>query len=89
VKYIKPLPVQADVNLKLQYLDLAWIGASYRTEDGFAGMLGVNISNTLNIGYAYDYTTSNLNTVSRGTHEILVGFTIGNKYGDWCPKNVW
>jgi type IX secretion system PorP/SprF family membrane protein len=89
VKYIKPLPVQADINLKLQYLDLAWIGASYRTEDGFAGMLGVNISNTLNIGYAYDYTTSNLNTVSRGTHEILVGLTIGNKYGDWCPKNVW
>jgi len=89
VKYVHPVPVQIDVNAKLQYLDLAWIGASYRTEDGFAGMLGINISNTINIGYSYDYTTSKLNTVSKGTHEIMVGFLIGNKYGDWCPKNVW
>ena len=89
VKYIKPLPIQVDINAKLQYQDLAWIGASYRTGEGFAGMLGVNISNTLNIGYSYDYTTSRLNTVSKGTHEILVGFMLGNKYADWCPKNVW
>ena len=89
VKYIKPLPVQADVNIKLQYLDLAWIGAGYRVEDGFTAMAGMNISNLLNVGYSYDYTTSNLNTVSRGTHEIIVGFLIGNRYGDWCPKNVW
>ena len=89
VKYSKPVPVQADFNMKLQYLDLAWVGLSYRTSDGFAAMLGMNVSNTLNVGYSYDYTTSNLNTVSKGTHEILVGFLIGNKYGDWCPRNVW
>lgn len=89
VKYINPLPVQVDINTKLQYQDLAWIGASYRTGEGFAGMMGLNISNALTIGYSYDYTTSRLNTVSKGTHEILIGFMIGNKYDDWCPKNVW
>ena len=89
LKYINPLPAQFDINAKLQYLDLAWLGLSYRTGEGLAAMLGVNVSNTLNIGYSYDYTTSQLNTISRGTHEILVGFLIGNKYGDWCPKNVW
>jgi type IX secretion system PorP/SprF family membrane protein len=89
MKYVRPTPVQFDLNAKLQYQDLAWIGASYRTEDGFAGMVGFNISNIINVGYSYDYTTSGLNTVSKGTHEIVVGFLIGNKYGDWCPKNVW
>lgn len=89
VKYIRPLPVQADINVKLQYLDLVWGGVSYRTGEGFAAMLGLNISNALHIGYAYDYTTTRLNTVSKGTHEILLGFIIGNKYGSWCPKNVW
>ena len=88
-KYISPLPVQVDINAKLQYLDLAWIGGSYRTSEGFAGMIGINFSNTINLGYSYDYTTSNLNTISKGTHEIVVGFLIGNKYGDWCPRNVW
>lgn len=89
VKYIDPLPVQTEVNVKLQYQDLVWIGASYRDGEGFAGMLGMNIANTFNIGYSYDYTTSNLNTVSKGTHEFMIGFLINNKYGDWCPRNVW
>lgn len=89
VKYVQPLPLQFDLNAKLQYLDLLWIGASLRTYDGFAAMVGLNVSNTFNVGYSYDLTTSKLNTVSKGTHEIVLGFLIGNKYGDWCPKNVW
>jgi type IX secretion system PorP/SprF family membrane protein len=89
VKYVEPLPVQFDLNFKVQYHDLFWAGASYRLDDGFAGMLGLNVSNTFNVGYSYDYTTSSLNTISKGTHEIVVGFLLGNKYGDWCPRNVW
>jgi type IX secretion system PorP/SprF family membrane protein len=88
-KYISPLPPQVDLNAKLQYRDLLWIGASFRTEDGYAGMAGLNISNTLNIGYSYDHTTSGLNGFSRGTHEIIVGFLLGNKFYDGCPRNVW
>src|SRR5688572_14103886 len=88
VKYVSST-VNADVNLKLQYMDFAWVGASYRIEEGFAGMIGLNISNTFNIGYSYDYTTSKLNAFTKGTHEIVVGFILGNKYGDWCPRNVW
>lgn len=89
VKYISPLPLSVDINAKLQYRDLIWVGGSYRPQDGFAAMLGLNINNSINIGYSYDFTTSQLNTVSRGTHEILVGFLIGNRYGDGCPRNVW
>ncbi len=88
-KYVQPAPVQFDINTKFQYRDLFWLGASYRYKDGVAGMFGVNVSNTFNLSYAYDYTTSRLNTVSKGTHEIILGFLIGNKYGDWCPRNVW
>ena len=89
VKYINPLPMQLEFNAKLQYQDKAWIGASFRSNDGFAGMVGMTISNTFNIGYSYDYTTSRLNSYSKGTHEIIIGFLLGNKYGDTCPRNVW
>ncbi len=89
VKYVQPTPVQFDFNTKFQYRDLLWVGAGYRLKDGFNGMLGLNVSNTFNISYSYDYTTSQLNTVTKGTHEIVLGFLIGNKYGDWCPRNVW
>ncbi len=88
-KYITPLPVGVDINAKFQYRDIIWAGGSYRPNDGFAAMLGFNISSTLNFGYSYDFTTSQLNTVSHGTHEILIGFLIGNKNGDWCPRHVY
>lgn len=89
VKYINPMPTQIEANVKLQYQDFLWVGAGYRYKDGFNGMLGVNISNTVNVGYAYDYTTSRLNNFSKGTHEIIVGFLLNNKYDDSCPRNVW
>jgi type IX secretion system PorP/SprF family membrane protein len=74
IRYVQPLPVGFDVNAKIQYQDLLWLGFSYRYQEGFAGMLGVNISSTINLGYSYDYTTTALNTVSNGTHEIVLGF---------------
>ena len=61
---------------------------SYRHKDGFAGMMGLNISNIFHVGYSYDYTTSRLNNFTKGTHEFLLGFVIGG-YPDNCPRNVW
>nr|WP_294995338.1 type IX secretion system membrane protein PorP/SprF [uncultured Sediminibacterium sp.] len=89
IRYVSPLPVGFDVNAKFMYQDLLWVGGSYRYQDGFAGMVGINVSHNINIGYSYDLQTSRLNTVSKGTHEILIGFQLGNKYGDWCPRNLW
>lgn len=80
---------QAEVNVKFQYRDLVWVGGSYRQYDGYAGMLGLNIANSFNVGYAYDFTKTDLRTYSRGTHELIVGFLIGNRYGDTCPRNLW
>ncbi|MDB5191269.1 MAG: type secretion system rane protein PorP/SprF [Segetibacter sp.] len=88
IRYVSPT-LGVDINGKLQYQDLLWAGASYRFKDGYSAMLGINVSNTLNIGYAHDFTTSRINTVSRGTHEIVVGFLLGNRFGDWCPRNLW
>jgi type IX secretion system PorP/SprF family membrane protein len=77
---------QPELNLKVQYRDLMWLGGSYRYQDGYAAMAGLNVGNTFNVGYAYDFTTTNINTVSKGTHEIIVGFLIGNKYRGKCPR---
>lgn len=87
VRYVSPMPIGFDINAKIQYQDYIWGGASYRYKDGYAAMVGINLSSSINIGYSYDLTTSRLNTVSKGTHEIVLGFILGNKYGDWCPRN--
>ena len=88
VKYLPNLPTQFDFNTKVQFRNFAWIGAGYRYKEGFNGLVGLNISNKVNLSYSYDYTTSRLNNYSKGSHELLVGFIIGNTY-ESCPRNVW
>lgn len=92
IQYIQPTPPQIFTNFKLQYQDKAWLGTSFRFGDqlgGFSAMAGFNVSNTFNVGYAYDIAPSALNQYSRNTHEIIVGFIINNKFDDSCPRNNW
>jgi len=87
VKFISPLPVAYDLNMKLAFRDRFWIGASYRNQDSVAGLVGLNISSLINIGYSYDYTTSALRTVSSGTHEIVIGLLLNNKSRVVSPQH--
>lgn len=89
VKSVRGAPTQVDLNIKLQYQDLLWLGGGYRFGNGYSGMIGFNVGNTFNVGYAYDFTTSAIGTASRGTHEIIIGFLLGNRYDDSCPRSVW
>ncbi|MDQ6756503.1 MAG: type IX secretion system membrane protein PorP/SprF [Bacteroidota bacterium] len=93
LQFIQPFPVQVHANVKFQYRDNVWAGLSYRISDqlgGFAAMAGINVSNTFNISYAYDAsTTSRLKNYTKNTHEIVLGFLLNNSYGDTCPRNVW
>jgi type IX secretion system PorP/SprF family membrane protein len=89
VKVVSPVPASVDANLKLAYKDRFWVGGSYRKDDAFAGMAGFNIGSLMNIGYSYDFTTSGLNTVSRGSHEIVLGLFLNNRYKVTCPQKSW
>lgn len=91
VKYIKGSSIrefQPEANLKLQFRDLLWIGGSYRYQDGYAGMLGMNVSNTFNVSYSYDRSNGRniLSPFNNGTHEVVFGFLLGNKYSEACPR---
>ncbi|MGG9971196.1 PorP/SprF family type IX secretion system membrane protein [Ferruginibacter sp. SUN002] len=90
VKSVSPVPTQVDLNVKAMFRNAYWLGASYRGKYGFAAMAGLNVLNRFTVSYSYDYSTTAIHTVSNGTHEVIVGFILGNKYSDdTCPKNVW
>ena len=89
VKIVDPVPFSYDVNMKMAFRDHFWIGGSYRQNDAVAGMIGFNLGSFLSLGYSYDYTTSNLNTVSSGTHEIVLGLFLNNKYNVTCPRHTF
>ena len=86
VKAVNPVPVSYDLNMKLTFKDVFWLGGAYRHNDSFGVLAGFNISSVINLGYSYDFTTSALNTVSSGTHEIVVGIFLNNRYKATCPR---
>ncbi len=90
VQYWQPQLMGLHTSLKLQYLDKVWIGGSYRFSDlisGYSAMAGINVSNAFNISYAYENaTTSRLRTYTKNTHEIMLGFILGNKFSQACPR---
>lgn len=82
-----------DINLKIQKKDLMWLGASYRRNDAIALLLGVTLAKNQNyaleLGYSYDYTLSNVNVFSNGSHEIVLAYKLHNKKEILCPDNFW
>ncbi len=65
-----------DVTLKADYMRKFWAGVSVRPGDAIVGLLGLRITNFINLGYSYDITTSDISTVSSGSHEFVLNFML-------------
>ncbi len=81
VKIFPSLRPQYDASLRVIFDKKFWIGGSYRTEDALAAMIGIEQPKYF-VAYAYDVTTSQLNTKSSGSHEITLGLRFGGKCKD-------
>ena len=68
-------PLNIDINGKLIYDELIWVGASYRTSGSVLAMLGVQ-KGQFRLGYSYDLGTSAIRRYSNGSHEIHLGMRI-------------
>lgn len=79
LKYVDPVPPKIDLTATLRYKDMVWIGATYRTEDAVSLMVGYWMKKTFQFGYSYDLTMTNLRNYSSGTHEVMLGITLGKE----------
>lgn len=77
VKYQGNAPLEVDLNLNVLFLRKFWAGAGYRTGDALVAMFEWNITNQLRIGYAFDYTLSDMQRYSNNSHEIMLGYDFG------------
>ena len=88
-KVVSPAPTSVDLNCKLAFRDKFWLGGGYRNNDSFSAMCGFNLGYLLNLSYSYDFTTSELNRVSNGSHEIVIGLLLNNRYKVSCPQRTF
>ncbi|RZK80755.1 MAG: type IX secretion system membrane protein PorP/SprF [Pedobacter sp.] len=89
VKKVSPTPLSIDANLKVAFKDRLWLGGSYRRNDSFSALAGLNINKMFNVTYSYDFVTSELNTVTNGSHEIVLGIQLNNVYQVLSTTRMW
>jgi len=88
-KWVNHTPLSVDLNMKFGFRDKVWLAAGYRKNDALNIMAGFNVSHLVNLTYSYDFTTSQLNQVSNGNHEIVLGLLLNNVYKVVCPQRMW
>lgn len=87
VRAVNGAPPSADLTANFLFYDKLWFGGMYRWQDAVGLLAQYEINNKLKIGYAYDYTLSDLGYYNNGTHEIMLSVDFGRKYGgDKSPR---
>ncbi|RYZ50016.1 MAG: type IX secretion system membrane protein PorP/SprF [Sphingobacteriales bacterium] len=69
-------PSSLDLSLNAMLYDKFEIGATYRVDDSFGGMVNFMITPNIRIGYAYDHIISDLKIATSSSHEIILLFDL-------------
>ena len=77
MNYLKGLPLNLNLSTNFLISDVVTLGASYRLDNALSGLAGLQISNSLFLGYSYDYNTNGLGEYSQGSHEVILKFYLG------------
>jgi len=75
---------QVDLTGRVYYKEDYWLGLSYRTGDAVIMMAGVKVDRFY-LGYAFDFTLSEIRSYTYGTHEL----TLLARFGDNPRRYRW
>lgn len=81
-KFVDGAPLQVDLTANFLLYEKFMIGAAYRWDAAFSGLVGFNVADSLFIGFAYDREITELGnqTFNDGSFEILLRFELIKKY---------
>jgi type IX secretion system PorP/SprF family membrane protein len=87
IRFQEGAPLGVDLNLKFILDQRIGLGAFYRSGDALITTFEFQLNDNLRLGYAYEWTLSNLNQYSRGTHEFMINYRFrirGLNRPDYC-----
>jgi type IX secretion system PorP/SprF family membrane protein len=76
--------VQMDLTGRVYYREDYWLGLSYRTTDAIVLLAGLKVDRFY-LGYAFDFTLSEIRSYTYGTHEL----TVLARFGDNPRRYRW
>lgn len=67
-------PFEYDLSANFLLAEKFWVGGMYRSGDAFGANAQWIINRKLRLGYAYDFTTTDLRNYHNGVHEIMISY---------------
>lgn len=87
IKYSLSSSLRLDLNANFIISDIIWLGVSWRTgESAVVGMIEVQITPQVKLGYSYDYSLGTLNSFIGGTHEVAMRFDLNRRVNSSSPR---
>jgi type IX secretion system PorP/SprF family membrane protein len=77
MNYLNGSPLNLNLSTNFLINDIVTLGASYRLDNALSGLAGLQVSNSLFLGYSYDYNTNGLGEYGQGSHEVILKFYLG------------
>jgi len=72
LKAVTGAPIALDLSANFLINQKFTLGGSYRLNAAVSGLVGIQISDSLMFGYAYDYDTTELGNYNSGSHEVFL-----------------
>ncbi len=79
IKMVSGSPLQADVSANFLLYDKLTLGAAYRWSAAMSAMVGFQATDEIFIGFGYDYQTTDLESYSDGSYEVMLRFELFNR----------
>lgn len=74
MKSVAGAPIEFDVNANLLINDLVWVGVAWRSFASIDFLFELQINSNFRFGYAFDFSTTDLNRVNSGSHEFMLNY---------------
>ena len=78
-RYSDAAPDQYEGTLILHIKHVTWAGASFRQDNNLVGLIGIKLKESFAIGYSFELGNSNIASTLGPTHEVHLGYHLGNK----------
>lgn len=79
-KLVTGAPVLVDLSANFLFNEKFTVGVAYRWSAAMSAMIGFQITDSFNVGYAYDLETTKLANYNSGSHEIFLRYELFSNY---------
>jgi len=79
--YVQGAPLRTNLSANFLLYERLTLGLAYSMDASVGALAGFQITDSVFIGYAYEYNTSDFNQYNDGSHELLIKFSLARKRG--------